>query len=90
MWLIRLTWILAPDANVCVENLTESDITDTIYLLSEPDDQLEHVHVKYSQEIVTLTIFTKHATQESAEEQAKRMCRRILASSPSLLGWHIS
>lgn len=89
MQVVRLSLIPTSGGEVASSNLGASHIADCFYVLSEPNDRLEHIHVRYELWIIILTIFTGHASSELAEAAAKSMCQRILATFPSLSGWQL-
>ncbi|ACU73907.1 hypothetical protein Caci_5047 [Catenulispora acidiphila DSM 44928] len=65
-------------------------VVDILWSVAVPDDRLEHVRARHGPrpEAVDLGVFVR-TDATSAEEAATSLCRRAIATAPSLSDWSI-
>lgn len=87
---MRLVTIkLVPHGCCPVNESPPAVITDVIWTAATPEDLLEHVSIRSGPAVIHLGFYSR-LDGKPASASAAAICRRALATSPSLSGWKLA
>lgn len=78
---------LGSPGDICA-SVTDSVLTDVMWVHALPADKLEHVRARKNAGRVEIVFFLNASSQEGAESSAREICRRAAAAAGVLAGWN--
>lgn len=72
-----------------VNPVSGADLRAHLVKAAVPEDGLEHVYAEVDAQEARLVLFVRQDSAAAAEHAATRLCRRLLAAGPCLVGWSL-